>query len=82
LSATLSNRGTVSYAIDGISLTGTNARYYSQTSNCPANLAAGASCSITVRFSPIIAGTKSAKLSIATSATSAPLNVSLSGTGI
>jgi hypothetical protein len=82
LTATLSNLGAVPYAIDGITLTGTNARYYSRTSNCPASLAAGASCSIRVSFSPLVTGSKSAKLTIVTSATSAPLGVSLSGTGI
>jgi hypothetical protein len=35
-----------------------------------------------VRFTPQAALSKSAKLSIATSATSIPLSVSLSGTGI
>jgi hypothetical protein len=82
LIATLSNLGSISYAIDGISLAGTNARYYSRTSNCPPNLDAGASCSIRVTFSPTVTGSKSAKLSIATSATSTPLSVTLSGTGI
>lgn len=82
LTATLSNLGAIPYAIDSIELAGTNARYYSRSSDCPANLAAGASCSIRVTFSPAITGSKSAKLSIATSAMSTPLNVSLSGTGI
>ena len=82
LSTTLRNRGAVSFAIDSITLTGTNAKYYSKASNCPAVLAAGASCSIGVTFAPVVTGRKSAKLSIATSATSTPLSVSLSGTGI
>jgi len=82
LSTTLRNRGAVSFAVDSIMLTGTNAKYYSQASNCPAVLAAGASCSIGVTFAPMVTGSKSAKLSIATGATSTPLSVSLSGTGI
>ena len=82
LSTTLRNRGAMPFAIDSITLTGTNAKYYSQASNCPAALAAGASCSIGVTFAPVVAGSKSAKLSIATSATATPLSVSLSGTGI
>jgi hypothetical protein len=80
--ATLRNDGAVSFAVNSISLTGTYASWFSQTNNCPANLPAGASCTVSVRFRPQAALTKSAKLSSATSATSTPLTVSLSGTGI
>jgi hypothetical protein len=80
--ATLRNDGLGSFAVNSIGLTGTYAVWFSQTNNCPANLAAGASCTISVTFSPQAALTKSAKLTIATSATSTPLSVSLSGTGI
>jgi len=82
LNATLTNKGAEAFAVSSISPTGSNATYYSQTNNCPANLAAGASCTIEVSFNPTVAGSKSAKLSIATSATSTPLSLSLSGTGI
>jgi len=82
LNATLTNKGAEAFAVSSISPTGSNATYYSQTNNCPANLAAGASCTIEVSFNPTVAGSKSAKLSIATSASSTPLSVSLSGTGI
>jgi len=82
LSAALTNRGAVPISVTGISLTGTGASWFAQTSNCPGNLAAGASCTISVTFAPQAAASKSAKLSIATSATSTPLSVSLSGTGI
>jgi len=82
LTAVLRNNGVVPFAVNGISLTGSYAAWYAQTNNCPANLAAGASCTISVRFTPQAALSKTAKLSIATSATSTPLSVSLSGTGI
>jgi len=82
LNATLTNRGAVPFSVIGISLTGTGAAWFGQSNNCPANLAAGASCTISVTFTPQAAASKSAKLSIATSATAAPLSVSLSGTGI
>ena len=82
LSATLSNKGTLPFSIISIGLTGTSAKYYAQTSDCPANLAAGATCTIGVTFTPTVTGSKSAKLTIATSATATPLSVSLSGTGI
>jgi len=82
LNATLTNKGTAAFAVSSISPTGSNATLYSQTNNCPTDLAAGASCTIAVSFNPTVAGSKSAKLSIATSASSTPLSVSLSGTGI
>jgi hypothetical protein len=81
-STTLINKGAVPFSVSSISLTGTGAPWFAQESNCPASLAAGASCTISVRFTPQAALSKSAKLSIATTATSTPLSVSLSGTGV
>jgi len=81
LNATLVNKGAVPFSVNGISLTGTAASWFAQTNDCPATLAAGSSCTISVTFSPLAAASKSAKLSIATSATATPLSVSLSGTG-
>ena len=52
LNATLTNRGAVPFSVTAISLTGTGAPWFAQTDNCPANLAAGASCTISVRFTP------------------------------
>ena len=82
LTATLTNRGTSSFAVGSIVLTGTSATWFAMTENCPNTLAPGASCGITVTFRPLAALSKSAKLSIATSATSVPLSVTVSGTGI
>jgi hypothetical protein len=79
---TLTNKGAVSFSVTGISLTGTAANSFAQTSSCPATLGAGQSCTIDVTFKPLAAGSKAAKLTIATSATSTPLSVSVSGTGI
>jgi hypothetical protein len=82
LNATLTNKGAVAFSVDSISLSGTAASWFAQTNNCPASLAAGASCTIGVTFTPQAAASKSAKLAIQTSATSTPLSVSVSGTGI
>lgn len=82
LNATLTNKGATAFSVSSIGLTGTNAKYYAQTNNCPVNLTAGASCTIGVRFKPTVTGSKSATLSIATSATSTPLRVTLSATGL
>lgn len=82
LVATLTNKGAVPFAVSGISLTGSYASWFARSHNCPANLAAGASCAISVTFTPQAALSRSARLSIATSATANPLSVSLSGTGL
>ena len=82
LNVTLYNKGTLPYSIVGITLTGVGAAHYAKTSDCSVTLAAGASCTIGVTFKPTTTGSKQAKVSIATSATAAPLSVALSGTGI
>jgi len=82
LSATLTNRGAVQFSVVGISVTGTYASRFTQSNNCPANLAPGNSCTIGVTFHPLVAASRSAKLTISTSATAIPLSVSLSGVGI
>jgi Tol biopolymer transport system component len=81
LSTVLKNNGAVAFSITSIALTGTSATWFAQTSTCGSTLAPGASCTISVTFSPLAAASKSAKLVIATSATSTPLSVSVSGTG-
>jgi hypothetical protein len=82
LNATLTNKGAVAFSVNNISLTGTYASWFAFTEDCPDNLPAGASCTIGVAFTPQAATSKSAKLTIVTGATSTPLSVSLSGTGI
>jgi hypothetical protein len=82
LNTTLTNKGATVFSVGSIALTGTYAAWFAQTNNCPANLAPGASCTIGVTFTPAAALSKAAKLTIVTSATSTPLSVSLSGTGI
>jgi hypothetical protein len=82
LNVTLTNKGVTAVSVSSISLIGTNAAWFTQTSNCPASLPAGASCTIGVTFRPLAVSTRTAKLSIATNATSMPISVALSGTGL
>jgi sugar lactone lactonase YvrE len=79
---TLSNPGTAALSITGISITGANSAQFTQTSNCGASLAAGASCSISVAFTPSVAASYSAALSVADNATGSPQMVALAGTGV
>ena len=57
---------------------------YAQTNTCPVSpqtLAAAATCTISVTFTPAALGTRSDTLTIADSGTSSPQKVSLTGTG-
>ena len=81
---TLTNSGNASLTISGISITGTNAADFAQTNTCPSGstpLAAGASCTISVTFTPSVGGAESASLSIADNAAGSPQSAALSGTG-
>jgi hypothetical protein len=58
---------------------------FAQTNNCPiwpaGSLAAGASCTISVTFTPSAAGRQTATLTITDNARHSPQTVRLSGTG-
>ncbi|HUA17086.1 MAG TPA: choice-of-anchor tandem repeat GloVer-containing protein [Verrucomicrobiae bacterium] len=79
---TLTNLGTTAMTISSISITGTNAADYAETNTCGTSLAASASCTISVTFTPNVIGVlSSASLSVSDNATGSPQKVSLSGTG-
>ena len=78
---TLSNTGTAALSITSLALTGTNASDFAQSNTCGTSVAAGANCTIAVMFTPSIAGTEAASLSIADNASGSPQTVSLSGAG-
>jgi hypothetical protein len=70
-----------SIALSGISISITGSNDFTQTNNCPATLAAKASCTITATFTPAYAESFSATISIADSDGTSPQQVALSGTG-
>ena len=78
---TITNSGTATLSISSISLTGTNAADFTQTS-CASSLSAGASCVMTVAFKPTASGTRTASLAISSNASSGPSSVALSGNGV
>ncbi|TAM82207.1 MAG: choice-of-anchor D domain-containing protein [Acidobacteria bacterium] len=77
----LFNGTSATLSITGIAITGTNGGDYSQTNNCGTSLAAGASCSINVTFTPTAAGTRTASLTVTDNATNSPQTAGLTGTG-
>jgi hypothetical protein len=80
-SLTLSNTGSAALSITSVALTGTNASDFAQTNTCGGSLAAGANCTIAVWFTPSVAGSEAASLSMADNASGSPQTVSLSGAG-
>jgi hypothetical protein len=77
LSITLSNYGTASLNIGSITTTGA----FAESDNCVPSVASGASCTISVTFTPPAAGAAGGTLSIADDAAGNPQAVTLTGTG-
>lgn len=78
--ATLTNGGSTSISISGVTLSGADPqdfRIYSKT--CGSSLAAKASCTANVVFAPTTGGTRTATLNFTDSATNSPQMVALSG---
>jgi hypothetical protein len=55
---------------------------FAQTNNCGDSLAGGASCTISVTFSPVDAGSRTGTLTLTDNAGNSPQTVQLSGTGM
>ncbi len=67
---TIKNNGSTAWAMGAISFTGSYASDFTQTNNCPAsgaNLAAGASCAISITFEPTASEVADAQVLITTS---------------
>jgi len=74
---TVTNSGTTAATVSGVSASGD----FSQTNNCSA-LAVGASCTVTVKFTPTAAGTRTGAVSITSNANNSPTTIALTGSGI
>jgi hypothetical protein len=82
LNVTLSNPGATPLSITGISIAATNATAFTQSNGCGSSLAAGAKCTIAVKFAPAATGTFSASLTIVDNAvTGGTQTLPLSGKG-
>jgi FG-GAP-like repeat len=74
---TLSNAGNATLQIVAIGISGD----FAQKNQCGSSLAAGASCSVTVTFTPSAGGARGGALTINDNAPGSPHTVALSGTG-
>jgi hypothetical protein len=75
---TVSNPGTAAATLTSISVSGP----FAQTGNCGNSLAAGASCTVSVTFTPTAGGAQNGTLAIANSTTATPVGTTLTGTGV
>jgi hypothetical protein len=79
---TLTNSGTAALTMTSVTLTGTNAADYSISANtCTGSIAALGTCTISVKFSPLATGARTANVSIADNASDSPQIVPMTGTG-
>jgi Beta-propeller repeat/HYDIN/CFA65/VesB-like, Ig-like domain len=75
---TLTNSGTATLNITGISTTGD----FAETNNCPAAVPVGGTCTITVTFTPSSTGTIASSVTVTDDAANSPQLASLSGHGV
>jgi hypothetical protein len=78
----LSNTSSTSLSISGVATSGGQSGDFQQTNTCGTSLAAGATCTISVTFTPQAAGAGAAAIQITDNAINSPQMISLSGTGI
>jgi hypothetical protein len=74
---TLTDTGNGPLAITSITVNGD----FAQTNNCPVSLKAGASCTITVTFTPTAAGQRTGTVTVTDNGLNSPQTASLAGTG-
>jgi len=78
----LVNTGNAALSLSSIGITGADASDFSQKNTCGSSLAAGASCSVNVTFTPTAGGSRTASVSVVDSAPGSPQSINLSGTGL
>jgi hypothetical protein len=78
---TVTNTGTGLMNISSIAVTGANPDDFTQTSTCGPTLDVNASCAITVAFTPIALGARTAAITLTDDAVKSPQTFTVSGTG-
>jgi hypothetical protein len=78
---TLTNPGKTTLDISSIGITGADQGDFAQSNNCPSTLTAGASCAISVTFTPTTTGARSATLTVVDNAQVNEQTATLSGKG-
>lgn len=79
---TLTNTGAAALSISSIAVTGQDYKEFAEANTCGASVAAGASCTINITFTPLLFGTRTSTLAITDNAPNSPQSVALSGMGM
>jgi hypothetical protein len=74
---TLTNTGSAPLNISSVTSTGD----FTQISNCPTSVAAGASCTFSVTFTPVFSGNRFGTITITDNTVTSPQTITLSGVG-
>jgi hypothetical protein len=74
---TVSNTGSAPASVSSVSASGP----FAETNTCGSSIAAGASCTVSVTFTPTATGAASGNLMVSSNATNPTLTVALSGSG-
>lgn len=77
----MTNHGTTTVSFNDIRIEGNNSTSFSERNDCGKGLPSGASCTVTVRFTPNKTGPRRAALYVNANGGSSPASVPLSGTG-
>lgn len=80
LTASVTNSGNATLNISAVTLGGNNPGDFSMTTTCNGPYAANAGCTITLTFTPLAAGQRSATVTIADDAANSPQILSVTGT--
>jgi hypothetical protein len=75
---TVANPGSGAVSVSSVGVSGP----FSQSNTCGSSIAAGGSCTVSVKFAPASGGGQAGTLTITTSAPGGPLTIALSGVGV
>ena len=78
-SVQLTNSGTADLKLSSVALTGTGANLFALSNGCGAVVTPGSSCTLSVAFSPLVAGGYNAQVVLTDNASDSPQSVSISG---
>jgi hypothetical protein len=82
---TIGNPSGTPFGIGSIKIAGTNPANFAETNTCPvspATLAPGATCTVTVTFTPTATGARSAKIELSDTVLGSPQSITLTGNGM
>lgn len=77
----LSNTGTASLTITGITMIGPNSSDFGLSQSCPGTLAAGANCTLNISFTPTGGGPRKAGIAVTDNAAGSPHTLIVTGGG-